>query len=134
VTDAGHCDPGRRRQFLSGLLAFAALPAAGVIPAGHDTLGRWLRRVAQSTPEARLLGSRYLARHPAERSAGHLSAALFGRALREPIDEVSQASLLRRLDAAHQRNLHDGDLVVLDGWCLTSTEARMLALLTLVPG
>ena len=87
-------------------------------------LREWL---PTSYPAARALGDIYLQRHPDE-TAPRLISALFGevsweRAQQNPVDD-----LVRRMRAACARDYASGDMVLLDGWLLARSEARLLAL------
>ena len=125
--------PADRRQFLlAGLSVVTLLSPAGALAKERDTLERWLRRVALRTPEAAALGRRYLHLHPTEGSAAQLAQVLFGMPLQLGIDGTTLEGAKRRIRADGKRDYEDGNLVVLEGWSVTRTEARLLALLTIL--
>jgi hypothetical protein len=74
------------------------------------------------------LGELYLKLYPEESSARRIGCALFDD------DGASIYSLKNRLDLQqrvlqqHKQNFQDGDIVIIDGWVLTRTEARVFAL------
>lgn len=122
-----------RRQFLlAGLSVVTILSSAGALVKERDTLERWLRRVSSQTPEAAALGRRYLYLHPTEGSAAKLAQVLFGMTLQLGIDGTTLEGAKRRIRSGRKRDYEDGNLVVLEGWSVTRTEARLLALLTIL--
>lgn len=122
-----------RRQFLlAGLSVVTILSSAGALVKERDTLERWLRRVSSQTPEAAALGRRYLYLHPTEGSAAKLAQVLFGMTLHLGIDGTTLEGAKRRIRSGRKRDYEDGNLVVLEGWSVTRTEARLLALLTIL--
>jgi hypothetical protein len=56
--------------------------------------------------------------------------ALFGEFSREHVQRYPLDDLARRMRTACARDYATGDLVLLDGWLLARSEARLLALTT----
>jgi hypothetical protein len=117
----------RRRTVLSALAlaaVAAAMPRGGLrsapISDSSSPLGLWRNRAA-----ARAIGRRYLADHPDEADAGRLAHQLFGKDGAAP---VTAADLRRAVDAARSRDFARSDTVVIDGWLLARSEARLCAL------
>jgi hypothetical protein len=121
-----------RRDLLWGLFGLGAtvLTGAAGVPAALQppsaALGDWLRNFGpvffRDLPALRRLGARYLVAHPAERSRVRLSRLLI------PADEGAiPAQLLRGI----ARDWAANHVVVVDGWLLARTEARLCALLQL---
>jgi len=74
------------------------------------------------------LGQQYLKLHPEEGSAKRIAYTLFGDELvsvRSLIDCTDRRQLVLR---RHKEDFRDGNVVVIDGWVLTRTEARVFAL------
>ena len=92
----------------------------------HETLADVASRFSPGAiEEGRRLGRLYLDAHPAERDADELAAELVdGGAL------LSGPETAQRIQVEFAR----GELVAVDGWQLTRTEARLLAALALVDG
>jgi len=82
---------------------------------------------------ARALGERYLEIEPAERSADWLAGELFGDVSLLTADPRGLDPLKRRIRAGCARDFRQGDLVLLEGWWLARTEARLLALCAVLP-
>jgi hypothetical protein len=74
------------------------------------------------------LGERYLELRPEERSTDRLYRALFGFDLDSCSSRVDGGELLRRIRNRRAADFRHGKLVVLDGWLLARTEARVFAL------
>ena len=82
---------------------------------------------------ARALGERYLEIEPAERSAEWLAGELFGDVSLPTTDLQGRDRLKRRIRAGCARDFRHGDLVLVEGWLLARTEARLLALCAVLP-
>ena len=121
-----------RRSVLLGAL----LPVAGVLPdlrpgdADPKDIAAWLREWIPDAGAA-AIGERYLRAMPAERSAGQLAQQLFGRSLSDEADLPGFKRLMRRVQASRARDFLNDDLVLLEGWAVARTEARLLALVAL---
>ncbi len=79
---------------------------------------------------ARLIGQRYLQFAPEERSETRLREAVFGA----PHSGQAASTTERLRQLIDERRRHDfatGNTVILDGWLLARTEARLCALATL---
>lgn len=79
---------------------------------------------------ARRIGWRYLAVAPEERSTTRLRRLLFDGADVDVGPEML-AHLRRLIDMKRRHDFSIGNTVVLDGWLLARTEARLCALATL---
>lgn len=122
---------------------------AASIKAGAVSLGVWMRPDLQPpmamSPEQRLLACFYGDLTRAQRIGGicleHCSdrAALrdFGAELHEqaaltgviqPRDESADAPLLEWVECRVRQDFDDGDVVNINGWILSRTEARLLGL------
>ncbi|MEE8526836.1 MAG: hypothetical protein V3T72_23120 [Thermoanaerobaculia bacterium] len=75
---------------------------------------------------AAVLGSKYLEQVPDEHDQRNLV-----RLLEERLAGSTQESLLARSRECIQRDYRDGEVVVVDGWQLSRTEARFYALASL---
>jgi hypothetical protein len=117
-----------RRRIIVSALALAVVAAAmprGGLRSGPPAempraLGPWRNR-----PAARAIGRRYLAEHPDEADAGRLARRLFGGDGAAP---VTGTALRHAVDAARGRDFAQGDTVLIDGWLLARSEARLCAL------
>jgi hypothetical protein len=80
-----------------------------------------------SEPEAAAwLGRTYLAMVPSDRDPVALQQTVYGTPL-----PTSRAAMKKRLVEGIQDDFRLGNLVVIAGWCLARTEARLCALSTL---
>jgi DNA-binding IclR family transcriptional regulator len=110
----------RRAMLLAGLAAALVRPARAApshLPAGY------FRHPAS----ARAIGRAYLAAVPAEADAARIAALL---AL-GPASGASPAALRRRMAARLRADFAAGRTIVLDGWLLAESEARLCALVAL---
>lgn len=121
-----------RRTFVSAA-TFAALMAFLPAPlrprpavAARTPIG-WLWSNRSS---ARLVGARYLAQAPEDRELAWLLVRLLG----DPDTICTRAPEALRCDLARKRESEfaRGDTVILDGWILSRTEARLCALVALL--
>lgn len=124
-----------RREFvltvLSGLLA-------GKVPAGSidAQVPAWISRLAGDPNATAQLGASYLREHPAEHDAAYL-ADLLQKALTRHVDPTHAAdarSLSTAAIAMINREYADAQVVEVDRWVLSVSEARLYALLTLTGG
>jgi hypothetical protein len=129
------CPCARRRAILALLLglsagrALGAPVASGLPPAGPAAAPAWLLQL-RGDAGARL-GSAYLRDHPAERSL----AALFAQidASLGAADATGDAAAgqgpdaLGRLHEAVRADYRHGEVVAVDRWLLSRTEARVYA-------
>jgi hypothetical protein len=75
-------------------------------------------------PEAAAwLGRTYLAMVPSDRDSAALERTVYGGPL-----PTSQAAMEKRLTEGIENDFRVGNLVVVGGWCLARTEARLCAL------
>jgi hypothetical protein len=117
---------GRRTLLRSGLIAALALLAGPLAPRRAAAAGPAARLVGifREPASARAIGRAYLRQAPEEADAARLLALI------HPGDCAAlSASELRRAVAARQRaDFAAGRTVLLDGWVLSRTEARLCAL------
>jgi hypothetical protein len=123
-----------RRAIIAGAAAALAgsLPVLRLLATGdqaHAVPGLQLF----DSQAARALGERYLEIEPAERNASTLLRHLFGDTLTSATDRRAVARLRACLRRHRQRDFERGDLVLLEGWFLARSEARLLALTALLP-
>jgi hypothetical protein len=98
---------------------------------GERSLASWLRRLPPGPFAAAGIGALYLRDRPDEQSADWLARRLFDAELSRQYDQAGFHALLQRVVAARARDFVDDDLVILDGWAMAHTEARLLALIAL---
>jgi hypothetical protein len=121
-----------RREFLARAVS-AVLAGFGAAAAPERSLADVSRlaerRVAdlfRDEAAAARVGRRHLERHPDERDRMHLLAALFPAGL-----PTTDAALRSHLAGLRQRDFATGRVVILDGWTLAVSEARLCALVEL---
>jgi hypothetical protein len=123
-----------RRRLMAQALAVLPLSAC-VLPLHSEpsanTVREWMRSLFPNLQAAMTVGRMYLRRWPEENSAAWLAHELFGTGLSDRVDRASEASLMQHVQSASARDFCADDLVTLNGWVVTRTEARMLALLSL---
>lgn len=149
--DAGlwpyHREPGGmalaagRRQFLrlsasTGLASFAlscSWPGMTAVLAmerpGTNDLTPALTTLFKDPEGTAAIGRRYLALYPQEADADHLTAALFDTAKPSP---TTADALRSELSRQRQQDFRNGQVVVVDGWLLARSEARVCALSALL--
>ena len=90
----------------------------------------WLQVLASNVPGAAALGRQYLKQRPGEASAAWLVKQLFDE---EPDGrpETVKRLVAQRIAWGREADFRHGNLVVLHGWLVPRTEARLLALLAL---
>ena len=131
-------DPGRRHLLVlaAGLAALAAFPAMAVGPTAGDLhLARRLVGLFDAPESAAYVGRRYLREVPQEASVRRLVAAL----VVEPdgagrLEALGPSALRAELADRIRADFIAGRTVRLDGWMLSATETRLMALAALVPG
>jgi hypothetical protein len=123
----------KRRKFiiLSGIGATAfTLPSACLkarIPEYDPLLAEpELLSFIWDTETMIAIGNLFRELTPGERSEAELVTAL----LRERPDEITSA--LQKINSRVQTDYEENDLVMLEGWILSRTEARQCALLSLI--
>jgi hypothetical protein len=123
-----------RRQ----LLVAALLPLASSFDVPNGLAGasgsvvRWVRR--SFFPDVRVaasVGDLYLRKQPEEGSAARLAYELFGNDAFRDVDRDGDGRLRERLRTSRDLDFRNDDLVVLNGWVVARTEARLLGLLSL---
>ncbi|MEX2150364.1 MAG: hypothetical protein WD793_09105 [Steroidobacteraceae bacterium] len=98
---------------------------------GERSLASWLRRLPPGPVAAAGIGALYLRDRPDEQSADWLARRLFDTELSRPLDRAGFQELLSRVVAKRARDFLEEDLVVVNGWAVSRTEARLLALIAL---
>lgn len=122
----------RRTILLGALLPLTGcVPDPGVEEGGERDLAWWLRGLVPGPYAAAAIGALYLRDAPGEKSAGWLAQRLFDADLSRKLDRAGFESLMQRVVAARAQDFVNDDLVILDGWAVPRTEARLLALIAL---
>jgi len=125
-----------RRSVLRAVVALgglALLPAP--IQARPEPLARVLLEIASALrgrPGIRELGIAWLHGLSTPDPAAFLQGSLVVR-LRGPDSTDDRTALAERLRAAVARDFERGDVAVVEGWCLSTTELQLAALAALVP-
>jgi hypothetical protein len=131
------------RRSLFQWLGAAALPvvAAGVprallpVPERERQLARRVVALFSEPASAEVVGRCYLQRHPAEASIGRLlSSICAGSGGVERLQALDRAALHAELGRVVQADFAAGATVRLEGWILSATESRLMALAALVRG
>jgi hypothetical protein len=120
---------GRRRFLLGALLSLAGgLRTVRLVGSESGGVAGLLRGIFSDPSGATAIGRRYLRSRPEEASVAWLSRTLFGSD--SVLDtNVGGLELLReRIRAGRAQDFRDGDVVILGGWAVARTEARLLAL------
>jgi len=120
------------RRRLLALLAAAGIGAAGwrlADEGGVDSPEGRLAQVFGDQDAARSVGRRYLAAHPGQADERMLLRLL--RPLGDP-DVLAREQLGVRVRRAVRDDFAEGRVVLVDGWYLSLTEARLCALATFV--
>lgn len=108
----------------AGLLLATLTGLSGAVrPGRRGPEGLWTNR-----DSARRVGERYLAQAPEEADPARLAADLFGGVA---VDGASPRRLRRHIDHRRARDFAQGDTVIVDGWVMARTEARLCALAAL---
>ena len=122
----------RRRLILS--LA-AALAPVGLVSFAWTNFPSLRRAAVESLltdiAGARTIGLRYLALAPDEADRTALASALFSGFSESPASPIEFTELRSTLAAQRDRDFAAGDTVVIGGWILARTEARLCALAAL---
>ena len=116
----------RRHVVVSLVAALVPWPLA-VSAASQASRRPLLEALLPHMAAARKVGERYLALAPTERCTRRLTAALFG-ALDHPSAADALPHLRQIVETRRQQDFARGDTVILDGWLLARTEARLCAL------
>lgn len=120
-----------RRRFCRTLLGAMVLGVAASTPAALDRWRDMLTDIAalfRHPESARRIGRRLLAERPADSRVLLRHTAELRRALAAADDPDARRSMLRRHAA---RDYAAGNVVLVDGWVLSRTEAHLCALLAL---
>lgn len=121
-----------RRRLLFAAAALMSFPLAWVVgktpSSRHRTIAETL---LHDLDGARAIGMRYLANAPEERDAGFLARELFDRIGGVPRTAPERAAARRMIAARRARDFATSDTVLIDGWILARSEARLCALAAL---
>lgn len=128
-----------RREFLAlaaaagaTLLVRSRLPAISALwRARRDLWGAQLVALLAHRESARIVGLEYLRKYPHESDAGLLLDRIVAAGGGAAILGVSGRSLRVRLDQTIREDFAAERVVILSGWVLSVTEARLCALATL---
>ena len=114
---------------LESLLAGGAGRVAARLyaPSRSDACRRLVESLFLDPDAAARLGRRYLVLHPHERDVASMLDGLL-----EPGERPSRAGLRRRLRARQRHDFAGGVTVIVDGWILSRTEARLCAAVALL--
>jgi hypothetical protein len=119
--------PVDRRTFLGALIGFPITMGiltpgpTGPFFLGHPSVSReFLESVVGDWDAARRLGEAYLRQHPDEADREWLLREVMG-------DSAPGGERLQRLASRRRQDLHRGTIVIVDGWVLARTEARLCA-------
>jgi len=123
-----------RRRLL--MQALALLPLSACVSSvdralGTNTVRGWALSLFPNPQAAKTFGRLYLQRWPEEESASWLAHVLLDTQLSRQVNRASEDRLRQRIRSACARDFCTDDLVTLNGWVVTRTEARLLALLSL---
>jgi hypothetical protein len=122
-----------------GFLIAAAVALGGILPAaaawtlprrGHG-LPQWLRQLVPAVHAAAAIGRCYLGTRPSEASASWLAERLLGADALDVAHDHNLTEVRHRLRSLRLADFRSGDLVYIDGWALTRTEARLMALVAM---
>ncbi len=121
------------RRRLIGTAALAALPGGAWLldrwGAGESIVAR-LAGLIERRADAQALGRAYLRLHPEEAAPEPLVEQLLPGAGRgsESLRRLTTSDLREAARRQRERDFARGDTVVIDGWILARTEARLCAL------
>jgi hypothetical protein len=121
----------RRLVLLAVMLPLAGCIADRAGPEVERNLATWLRCIPPGPRTAAVIGTLYLRDAPGERSAAWLAHHLFGAELSQPFAAAEFQARLRFVIERRHRDFVDDDLVLLEGWAVPRTEARLLSLIAL---
>lgn len=128
-----------RRELLQWLacmglaLGPTSVTCANVVPTSRLPLGGRLSRFFANGESARAIGRRYLALTPEESDINRLTTLICGAPENYVHLTRSRPDETRSLLAAQQRaDFAAGRTVMVDGWVLSQTEARLCALAALI--
>ncbi|NEX23258.1 hypothetical protein G3480_23665 [Thiorhodococcus mannitoliphagus] len=117
-----------RRELLALTLAAGLLRGLPQTASAAQTATEPLLDVVSNRAAAAVLGRAYLVAHPEEADLARLRTLLQERLRTDVSDE---ASILVRIERQLRNDYIRGDLVEVDGWLLSLTEARLYALAAL---
>lgn len=121
----------RRAVLLGALLPLTGCLPEPDAPEGKQDLASWLRGFGPGPYAAAVVATLYLRDAPDERSADWLARRLFGVELADSIDRAEFRALLQHVIERRQRDFVEDDLVLLEGWAVPRTEARLVTLIAL---
>lgn len=121
------------RRRLIGIAALAALPGGAWLLdrfGGGESIAARLAGLIERRADARALGCAYLRLHPEEAAREPLLERLLPDIQRgsEVLRRLTTARLREAARRQRERDFARGDTVLIDGWILARTEARLCAL------
>lgn len=133
-------DPSRRRLLLGMLIGMAAGGLGGCAATLSSSVdaersGQWLAAMTGRGEGMARFGSAYLRDFPAERDLQVLWHALYEVLERQGAEfaaAVDPAGAFMYLDRAVREEYRRGEVVEVDGWLLSRSEARLYAAATLL--
>ena len=127
----------RRSFLLYSLLGILGLEIGGCEQSG-GVQDAWLDEVSPYPEEAANIGREYLAIHPEERNHEFLVRKVKDALLVSPGRESSEINAVNKVDYtfaglehAIRNEYARGDMVIIHGWAISPTEARLYALFSL---
>jgi hypothetical protein len=97
----------------------------------HNAVARDAIGIFRDRSAAAAIGDAYLAQHPDDRDAPRLLRRLFGDDLAQATAGIGREDLHVRLRRQLRQDFAEGRTVLVDGWLLAETEARLCALAAL---
>jgi hypothetical protein len=118
-----------RRGFVLSILALAPIALVGTAWIRFPTFRRAaIESLLSNIGGARQIGARYLDLAPEDSDPVALAARVFGAAGHPPQNPRDIAALRQAISVQRERDFATGDTVIIDGWILARTEARLCAL------
>jgi hypothetical protein len=119
-----------RRRLLAGTLALVtgALPFSRSFAATSRTITGRSNPWSNDSRAEVWLGQSYLRLHPEENSAKRITYLLSGDRFVSARELIDCAELRQSIWHQRDEDFRKGNVVLVDGWVLTRTEARMFAL------
>ncbi len=131
--DQAGCGSLRRRDALFALLGLVAACSRLMLPEGDDapiqSSAEALRQTLRCGRSAAIVGKCYVSSHPEERSLRRLTREL--RADLDRVDWRDPGALRSAVSERVRRDFAEGRTVLVRGWLLSRTEARIAALYAL---
>lgn len=119
-----------RRRLLAGalLVLVDALPFSRALKAAPRQISEPRNVPFGDLHTGTCLGQHYLELYPEERSARLIAHELFGDECASVCNLNNRPDMQKRVLQQHEQDFRQGDVVIIAGWVLTRTEARVFAL------